>query len=619
MATYEEIYGKRVKEFDSDPTLESSYEGQVWYDKSTGVLKSVVSFGAFASAANMGTARYGHGSTGEVSSIIANGGTTGSGTTVSEEYNGSGWGTGGSMNTSRFYISDFGNSQTAAVAVNGRSPGETFMNDVEEYNGTSWTTATDTPYNSNNTNTFGILTAGVSAGGNNTSSPATTTVAEYDGTNWTAGTSLPTAMRESIVGGTQTAGFVASGGPGPSDNVNHFQYDGTNWTVAGNVNTQRMSAASGGTQTYAIGASGYDNPLQYLTSSSVWDGSSWAAGATVAVGRYGAGKGSTSTGTSDVFCGGQTKSGSSYPNPGATEEYNFSINTITAAAWSSGDNMPAVVYRNTGFGTQTAGVVAGGSNTSAQPSTTNAFKYDGSSWTSTGALGTARRGLMSAGTQTAGLVFAGSGGGSDSNVNNESEEFNGSTFSEGNNCNTSVSLAGGSGSQTSAVKAGGYTGSGNSSASEEYEGTSWTSGNSINTARRSISQVGEIPNAKLIGGETSGGSQNTNVEDYDGTSWTNGTALLVADKGAAAAAGTPSACIVSFGRNPSTVVATAQGWDGTSWFTQPSGATARAMVGGNGTSTAAFIAGGETSSLVANTENFDGESSAVSFKTLTTS
>ena len=44
MATYEEIYGKRVKEFDSDPTLESSYEGQVWYDKSTGVLKSVVAF-----------------------------------------------------------------------------------------------------------------------------------------------------------------------------------------------------------------------------------------------------------------------------------------------------------------------------------------------------------------------------------------------------------------------------------------------------------------------------------------------------------------------------------------------------------------------------------------------
>ena len=39
MATYEEIYGKRVKDFDSDPTLDSSYEGQVWYDKSSGTLR----------------------------------------------------------------------------------------------------------------------------------------------------------------------------------------------------------------------------------------------------------------------------------------------------------------------------------------------------------------------------------------------------------------------------------------------------------------------------------------------------------------------------------------------------------------------------------------------------
>ena len=49
MATYEEIYGKRVKEFDSDPTLDSSYEGQVWYNTGDGVLKSVVSFSAFIS------------------------------------------------------------------------------------------------------------------------------------------------------------------------------------------------------------------------------------------------------------------------------------------------------------------------------------------------------------------------------------------------------------------------------------------------------------------------------------------------------------------------------------------------------------------------------------------
>ena len=64
MATYEEIYGKRVKDFDSDPTLDSSYEGQVWYDKSTGVLKSVVAFAAWTSSTTYTTGRSSFGGSG---------------------------------------------------------------------------------------------------------------------------------------------------------------------------------------------------------------------------------------------------------------------------------------------------------------------------------------------------------------------------------------------------------------------------------------------------------------------------------------------------------------------------------------------------------------------------
>ena len=57
MATYEEIYGKRVKELSADPTLDSSYEGQVWYNSTTGVLKSVVAFAAYSSSSPMVTKR----------------------------------------------------------------------------------------------------------------------------------------------------------------------------------------------------------------------------------------------------------------------------------------------------------------------------------------------------------------------------------------------------------------------------------------------------------------------------------------------------------------------------------------------------------------------------------
>ena len=57
MATYEEIYGKRVKEFDSAPTLDSSYEGQVWYNTGDGALKSGVNFSAFISGGPLNTQR----------------------------------------------------------------------------------------------------------------------------------------------------------------------------------------------------------------------------------------------------------------------------------------------------------------------------------------------------------------------------------------------------------------------------------------------------------------------------------------------------------------------------------------------------------------------------------
>ena len=49
MATYEELHGKRVEIFSSDPTLDSSYEGQVWYNSATGTLKSVVAFSSVVS------------------------------------------------------------------------------------------------------------------------------------------------------------------------------------------------------------------------------------------------------------------------------------------------------------------------------------------------------------------------------------------------------------------------------------------------------------------------------------------------------------------------------------------------------------------------------------------
>ena len=60
MASYEEIHGKRVETFSSDPTLDSSYEGQVWFNSTSGTLKTVVALDAFISGTSLPTAKSVH-------------------------------------------------------------------------------------------------------------------------------------------------------------------------------------------------------------------------------------------------------------------------------------------------------------------------------------------------------------------------------------------------------------------------------------------------------------------------------------------------------------------------------------------------------------------------------
>jgi hypothetical protein len=74
------------------------------------------------------------------------------------------------------------------------------------------------------------------------------------------------------------------------------------------------------------------------------------------------------------------------------------------------------------------------------------------------------------------------------------------------------------------------------------------------------------------------------------------------------------------GASPPSAHAHVGGYDGTSWSSRPSTATSLFNVGGgsNTTSTAAFMAGGRNGSYVTSTEEFTGETSAVTAKTLTT-
>lgn len=166
MATYEEIYGKRVKEFDSDPTLESSYEGQVWYDKSTGVLKSVVTIEAWSSGGNLagGAAGSLNGGFGIQTAAQIAGGLRPGYSVKSEQYNGTGWSIAPNLNTARSEIGGAG-TQTAGLVFGGRTPPSNASNTSEEFDGSSYSEGNNLGTAMRNMGSLGTQTAALSVGG----------------------------------------------------------------------------------------------------------------------------------------------------------------------------------------------------------------------------------------------------------------------------------------------------------------------------------------------------------------------------------------------------------------------------------------------------------------------
>jgi len=602
MATYEELYGKRVKEFDSDPTLESSYEGQVWYDKSSGTLRSVVSFGAWRSGGNLTVPRSLGGISGgtQTASLAYAGYLGGPGNSNStEEYNGTGWGSGGNVNTARRGGAGLG-IQTAALLAGGYSTTPTTF--VEEYNGSSWSEVTNTP-------------ADMSAGAGTQTAALTfngTTALYYDGTNWTSSTALPTAM----VGGTglQTAALAVI--PPPSGTTT-LEWDGSAWTTGGSYNTARPSGLGGmtsGIQTSAISAGTPSSPPPTRVGpiTEQYDGTSWATSS----GTQGTARHtymtSAANNTAALIAGGS-------PYTTATEEFNQSINTITAAAWASSGALNTARWGSAAMGTQTAGLLAGGATS---PKVNNSEEYDGTSWTEGDNLNTGR-GLMAAGTnstQTAGLAFGGttSTGPDNSGITNATEEYNGSSWTSVNNMNYSSRNFGGAGTQTSALAMGGIP---VLATTGEYDGTNWTAGTSLPSGRQDNQGAAGASQTAVIlaGGEIPPGSRTDETLEYDGTNWTTGGTLPTAVY-SNTVSGIQTAAL-SFGGYVGSRTTETVGYDGTSWSTRPSMASARQYAKGAGTNVATYVAGGigPPGGAIADTEEFTGETETVTASTLTSS
>ena len=520
MATYEEIYGKRVKEFDSDPTLESSYEGQVWYDKSTGTLKSVVTFDSFTSASPITTTRSNIAGMGTQTAALAAAGSVPPYSAACELYNGTGWTNTTSNNTARQTASSSGTSTAGLIAGGQSAPGQPgYTNASEEFDGSSWTEGNNLNMTRAGLCGFGTQTAGVAAGGYGPPPSGThqNATEEYDGTSWTAQNTFTTGAEALAGAGTQTAGLVF-GGASPSNTTRTAEYDGTNWTAGGALNTARHALAGDGIQTSAIAIGG--NTGSYSGAAEKYDGTSWTTSpATLGTSRAHLAASHTSSNNSTaVVFGGQTPSVTT-----ATEEFTNSTNTITPAAFSTGGTLGTnrgAMSGGSGAGIQTAAVIACG-YVSPNSVTSNVEEYDGTSWTEVTNYPSGMQWLMGVGTQTAGLFFGGQ-----------------------NNTNSN-----GGTNQTLTV---------------EYDGTSWTTSGGLNAARRVMTGFGTQTAAVGANGNPS----SNQAEAYDGSSWTNLPTPGNSCEGRGSAAASPQTAGLIFGGSSPPDGKQVEEWNGSSWSEQ---------------------------------------------------
>ena len=283
---------------------------------------------------------------------------------------------------------------------------------------------------------------------------------------WAAGTNYPNGSQYGGSAGTSQNAALAWQGdsdlnPTPGAMKAAFSYDGSTWTQTPTMNR---------------------------------DGGSYTFGA----------------GTSTSALAGSYYRSSPAANMSSSEEYN-------GTAWAAGNDLTDDQALRNGCGTQTAALTAGGRTITAPsgPITGYVEHYDGTTWTESTALTTARIGIGAHnGTQTASLAICGATNPGSVSVTNV-ESWNGTSWTAGTVVNTSRYLGGASGTSALALTYGGKASGTYTANTEEWNGTSWTEIADLTTARGNSGSAGTTnTDAILISGSSSAEEYNASVEEW---------------------------------------------------------------------------------------------------------
>ena len=305
MATYKGIRGITIQTVEGD--IGTVQLGDIWYSNVTRKIRvGKTAAAAWSSGGNINNERQELAGTGDQTAALITGGKDVSPaiTKHCEIYDGSSWTEIAELNAFRGNVAGNIGTTTAAIIAGGgptilvpwtAGPGGV-QDEVEEWNGTSWTEIADINTARYAAGGSGTVTAAVIFGGGGTSeSPDQTVFAEtWNGTSWTetADMSRPggrTWFGEA--GKSSTAAIAFGGAPGNQDLTE--TWDGSSWTEVADLNTGRRYNMGFGTSTLAVSASGYVTNA-VVGNVEQWDGSSWAEVANVSTSRYNAGSAGTS-------------------------------------------------------------------------------------------------------------------------------------------------------------------------------------------------------------------------------------------------------------------------------------------------------------------------------------
>jgi len=270
---------------------------------------------------------------------------------------------------------------------------------------------------------------------------------------------------------------------------------------------------------------------------------SWASGNNMINAR---GKAGGSLSQSSTVSAGLAMMGQDAPGAVSTvEEYD-------GATWTAGTAYPGTLRWHYAGGTQTAAFCATGvAAAAASPTPTATNEYNGTSWTGTGAVGTARYNGGSCGSQTAGLIFGGSPA---PGYTTATETYDGSTWSPGGALSTARGYEGGGGTQTAAL----YMASAPLTC-EDYNGTSWTAGGVTNNPVAQSVVAGILTAALSFGGSP---KPLNKTESYDGSVWTNENQMGTARYAPAAGGGTATAAMGAGGYTLPPYTNSTEEWSG---------------------------------------------------------